>query len=644
MHLTEFIQSRPIILKNLTPVRMLTVTHRANSSFLKRVWFGAMVFMVLSTATAHAWWDDGWSSRKKVTIDTSATGVAISEQVGSVPVLLRLVGGNFNFAGAKEDGTDLRFVAEDDKTLLPFHIEKFDALMNEAFVWVKVPELKPGAKTVIWLYYGNAGDKVLKVEDAKSTYDADTVLVYHFNAQGQPAYDFSNGGNTAQNPGAAAEGSMIGSGLKVDGKSTVTIPASPTLFWTEGSAMTWSAWVRFGTPQPNAAFFSRRETSKYFLLGADAGSPFVEVTYQGGSVRSSAGVPVAPNSWHHVAVIAAGETIKLFLDGELYGTAKAPLPAMNGPVVLGGNGVNNLMNLAGAGFNGEIDELEISKVARSTDYIKLAIAAQGGGEPAAKLVTMVDEVKKAGLLDELKNGYVGVIVGSLTFDGWVVIGILAIMSVISWLVMVGKASYLNRVGKGNEMFLKEWRQVATDLSVLENNDGSKVKSMGLAKGSANHRVMLQAPLYRIYHIGVEEIRHRMAKDQEAGSRKALSSRSIQAIRASLDGGLVRETQRLNDKMVLLTIAISGGPFLGLLGTVVGVMITFAAVAQAGDVNVNAIAPGIAAALLATVAGLAVAIPALFGYNYLLTRIKNATTDTHVFIDEFVTKLAEFYRE
>ena len=74
------------------------------------------------------------------------------------------------------------------------------------------------------------------------------------------------------------------------------------------------------------------------------------------------------------------------------------------------------------------------------------------------------------------------------------------------------------------------------------------------------------------------------------------------------------------------------------------MITFAAVAQAGDVNVNAIAPGIAAALAATVAGLAVAIPSLFGYNYLLTRIKAVTNDLHVFIDEFVTKMAEFYSE
>ena len=95
-------------------------------------------------------------------------------------------------------------------------------------------------------------------------------------------------------------------------------------------------------------------------------------------------------------------------------------------------------------------------------------------------------------------------------------------------------------------------------------------------------------------------------------------------------------------MVMLTIAISGGPFLGLLGTVVGVMITFAAIAAAGDVNVNAIAPGIAAALLATVDGLAVAIPALFGYNYLASRIKNISADMQIFVDEFVTRLAETY--
>jgi biopolymer transport protein ExbB len=209
--------------------------------------------------------------------------------------------------------------------------------------------------------------------------------------------------------------------------------------------------------------------------------------------------------------------------------------------------------------------------------------------------------------------------------------------------MVRKASYLNRIGKGNVRFLEEWSHVANDLSALEANETDTAKNMGGRLGAAEHRAMMNTPLYRIYHLGILEIQHRLAADQ-SGADKVISSRSIQAIRATLDGGLVRETQRLNSSMVLLTIAISGGPFLGLLGTVVGVMITFAAVAAAGEVNVNAIAPGIAAALLATVAGLGVAIPALFGYNYLLTRIKVATSDMHVFIDEFVTKLAEFYSE
>jgi len=71
------------------------------------------------------------------------------------------------------------------------------------------------------------------------------------------------------------------------------------------------------------------------------------------------------------------------------------------------------------------------------------------------------------------------------------------------------------------------------------------------------------------------------------------------------------------------------------------MITFAAIA-AGDVNVNAIAPGIAAAP-GHGRRPGRRDPSLFGYNYLISRIKEATSDMHVFVDEFVTKLAEFYR-
>jgi biopolymer transport protein ExbB len=150
--------------------------------------------------------------------------------------------------------------------------------------------------------------------------------------------------------------------------------------------------------------------------------------------------------------------------------------------------------------------------------------------------------------------------------------------------------------------------------------------------------MERSPAFRIYLAAEEELGRRVAASRTP--YLILSPQAIDTLRANLDRVSAKESERMNALMVLLTIAISGGPFLGLLGTVVGVMITFAAIAASGDVNVNAIAPGIAAALVATVAGLAVAIPALFGYNYLIARIKDVTTEIHGFSEELVTRLAE----
>jgi biopolymer transport protein ExbB len=228
----------------------------------------------------------------------------------------------------------------------------------------------------------------------------------------------------------------------------------------------------------------------------------------------------------------------------------------------------------------------------------------------------------------------------VTLDGWVVIGILMVMAVISWAVMVNKAMIVGRSARANEVFIRAFRTLGRDLSkIADAEEGRGPLSASLS--ARDRRRLRDSSLYHLYRLGADEVRQRFAED-EAGER-VLAAQSLAAIRATLDTGVIRETQRLNRLMVLLTIAISGGPFLGLLGTVVGVMITFAAIAAAGDVNVNAIAPGIAAALVATVAGLGVAIPALFGYNYLITRIKDATADMHVFVDEFVTRLGEVYR-
>jgi biopolymer transport protein ExbB len=231
------------------------------------------------------------------------------------------------------------------------------------------------------------------------------------------------------------------------------------------------------------------------------------------------------------------------------------------------------------------------------------------------------------------TSYMGILLGALTVDGWVVIGILVVMGFVSFGVMIGKTIFLSRTNKANDAFLDHFRNKPVELLTPGTPETATVATDDGVKHS---------PIYRLYAIGLREIQHRFEAQAHAGQAHSLSGAALNAIRASMDAGMVRESQRLNSQIVLLTIAISGGPFLGLLGTVVGVMITFAAIAAAGDVNVNSIAPGIAAALVATVAGLAVAIPALFGYNWLAIQIKNVSSDTQVFADEFLAKAAELH--
>jgi biopolymer transport protein ExbB len=274
------------------------------------------------------------------------------------------------------------------------------------------------------------------------------------------------------------------------------------------------------------------------------------------------------------------------------------------------------------GFVGELDELEIAKVARAPGFIAAAFASQG---PNGQMLAYGEDEENAGW----NLGYFGVILKSVTIDGWVVIAILGVMAAISWLVMGAKARYINSVTRANAKFLELFAREGGDLARF-------------TEELAANRVQDFDPsvLYQICAAGIAELSRRSGRASTL--RPELSSQAIATIRANLDRIAAYEGQRLNSLMVLLTIAISGGPFLGLLGTVVGVMITFAAIAATGDVNINAIAPGIAAALVATVAGLGVAIPALFGYNYLITRIKDLTTEMHCFIDEFVTRLAEAF--
>jgi hypothetical protein len=110
-----------------------------------------------------------------------------------------------------------------------------------------------------------------------------------------------------------------------------------------------------------------------------------------------------------------------------------------------------------------------------------------------------------------------------------------------------------------------------------------------------------------------------------------------AVRNAMDRAIGEAVVSLESKMTFLATAVSGAPFLGLLGTVWGVMETFSGVASSGSsASIQSMAPGVAAALVTTVVGLLVAIPAMFGYNFLVSRIRTHILEMHNFSAELTS--------
>ena len=540
------------------------------------------VLLCTFSLSSHAWWNNEWTGRKKVTLKNPVGEVA------DAPVLIRLHTGNFDFFSTNDDGGDLRVIAADDATELKFNVEKWDSANQLALVWVKVPKLT--SQTEIFLYFGN--ENAVSASDPKGTYDASSA-VYHFAEPDGNPQDSGPNGLHAQSSAQRVAASFSNGGVQFDGSRTVMLPAV-----SGRNGYSFAVWVK---PSSLDGILLQ---SDGFTVSLEAGV----VRAKSGRANVASKVPLSAGKWHHLGFTLSG-MLQVYIDGKPAGDAAgAVLPT--GAVTLG------------LGFKGEMDEVQLSGVVRGMEWMAVQ-AAQG---PDSGLVAVGEEEAAEG---GAEASHMGIILKSLTLDGWVAIGFLAVMLLIAIWVMYSKAVYINRVDKSNNRFMNRFRELSTDLAMID-------KSGGLEKDFKH------SSLYRIYHIGAVELAHRFDNTDATQINKSLSPQALDAIRASLDAGLVEEIQRMNKFMVLLTIAISCGPFIGLLGTVMGVMITFAAIAAAGDVNVNAIAPGIAAALAATVAGMSVAIPSLFGYNYLASRIKAIVSRMHIFVDEFITKLAENY--
>ncbi len=569
---------------------------------------------------SKVWWNDQWQYRKKIAFDTTANGADIKQHLDEVPVLIRLHSGNFNFTNAREDGHDIRFAAADNQTLLKHHIERYDLLDELALIWVKVPRLSAdSALDHLWMYYGN--EEAMGGQDAGGTYDPGYAGVYHLNElEGLPQDSSSYGNDAVRFSGGRGLPSVIGTGITLaGGGDSIRVPDSPSIDLSEG--FTVSSWIRINQSQENAVLFAKGAEESSVEVGIDGTKVFCRIAFsKEKTIQTEKTADLSFGTWHHLAVVGApGQRLSIFLDGLEMTFAALPeaLPQFPDDLSIGA-ALNSERALVG-----DLDELRISTLPRSEAWVLAQLRSQG---PESSLTTVdVEQIGEGS--GGLPVFYLATIMKNITLDGWVIIGCLLVLSLLSWMIMISKSFFLWIIGRENRQFREAYENlkdvVFCDQQDLEYSNSS---------------------LYRVYSAGCKSLKRWFAQQQieENPGKKTLSNKAVNTFRGVLEKGLVEEAKRMNAWLVVLTMSISGGPFLGLLGTVWGVMNTFAAMAEAGEANIMAIAPGVASALSTTVFGLIVAIPALFGYNFLAGRIRNLTAELNVFADEFALKVEEIY--
>ena len=214
-----------------------------------------------------------------------------------------------------------------------------------------------------------------------------------------------------------------------------------------------------------------------------------------------------------------------------------------------------------------------------------------------------------------------------TPEGKAVVFCLVIFSIVAWSVMIAKAIQMRRAKKLNHYFTAEYW---TQQNVLDLFD-RRVQAEG-------------CPLFMVYQAGSLELDARLKNPESNGRRKFVSLKGIEHVKRTLETAVAQESLKLESGLILLAIAVSGAPFLGLLGTVWGVMRTFGDIAQQGVASLATMAPGVSAALLTTVAGLLVAIPSMFAYNWLVHNLRVMTVELDNFAQELVSKMETEYFE
>jgi biopolymer transport protein TolQ len=211
-----------------------------------------------------------------------------------------------------------------------------------------------------------------------------------------------------------------------------------------------------------------------------------------------------------------------------------------------------------------------------------------------------------------------------TLPTLIVLGILAVFSLASWWMIFRKSRQFRQVRRQGDEFLERME-----------------RAQRLEDAYKAILALPDSPYGRVFRQGVNffsELRPGALKEG-AQPTNGLSLTQLEALRLVLEKEEAEERDELAHGLVSLAVIGSVSPLLGLMGTVIGVMNAFLGITSSGSSNIMAVAPGVAEALITTVAGLAVAIPAVIAYNHFVGKLNLVSGELEGFSSEFIGTLA-----
>jgi biopolymer transport protein ExbB/TolQ len=231
-----------------------------------------------------------------------------------------------------------------------------------------------------------------------------------------------------------------------------------------------------------------------------------------------------------------------------------------------------------------------------------------------------------------------------TTEGKVTVCVLLLLSLFSWTIIITKFRQLLIARQAAKKFFAAYNTTRDPLDIKKRDEAFE-----------------GAPAWELYDRGADELQYHLKNNpvqvrpaviQSTGDGNTdhlartvttkVSPSSFEAVKVVLEEAAAGQAMSLEKGMIVLSTAVAGGPFIGLLGTVWGVMSTFAGIAEKNQASLTAMAPGVAAALVATVTGLLVAIPAMFAYNFMVTTIRHVTQELDGFATRYANQLEHTY--